>query len=142
MYPSLAGIRNDCAVSTEEEMLLLSTSAPIVLITKLKQSHPPIAESVAPHNPNLGVMLPYSPLHHLLMGELNFPVVATSANLGDEPICIDEKEALDRLKGIADVFLVHNRPIVRHVDDSVARMMYGENKSSEEQEDMRRCPYG
>jgi hydrogenase maturation protein HypF len=70
-------------------------------------------------------MLPYSPLHHLLMRELNFPIVATSGNLSDEPICTDEHEALHRLHGIADVFLVHNRPIVRHVDDSVVRIMCG-----------------
>ncbi len=70
-------------------------------------------------------MLPSNPLHHLLMAELGFPVVATSGNLSDEPICTDEREALERLGGIADVFLVHNRPIVRHVDDSVVRVMLG-----------------
>jgi hydrogenase maturation protein HypF len=84
-----------------------------------------LASSVAPGNPNLGVMLPYSPLHHLLMAELKFPVVATSGNLSDEPICIDEREALQRLRNIADLFLVHNRPIVRHVDDSVVRVVLG-----------------
>ena len=68
-------------------------------------------------------MLPYTPLHHLLLAELGFPVVATSGNLSDEPICTDEREALERLGGIADVFLVHNRPIVRHVDDSIVRVM-------------------
>ena len=68
-------------------------------------------------------MLPYTPLHHLLLAELGFPVVATSGNLSDEPICTDEHEALERLGGIADVFLVHNRPIVRHVDDSIVRVM-------------------
>jgi hydrogenase maturation protein HypF len=68
-------------------------------------------------------MLPYTPLHHLLMAELNHPVVATSGNLSDEPICTDEHEALERLRDIADVFLVHNRPIVRHVDDSIVRVM-------------------
>jgi hydrogenase maturation protein HypF len=68
-------------------------------------------------------MLPYTPLHHLLMAELGFPVVATSGNLSDEPICTDEREAFERLHGIADVFLVHNRPIVRHVDDSIMRVM-------------------
>ena len=77
----------------------------------------------APGNPYLGVMLPYTPLHHLLLAELGFPVVATSGNLSDEPICTDEREALERLGGIADVFLVHNRPIVRHVDDSIVRVM-------------------
>ena len=82
-----------------------------------------MAEAVAPRNPNLGVMLPYSPLHHLLMRELSFPIVATSGNLSDEPICIDEHEALQRLHGIADLFLVHDRPIVRHVDDSIVRVI-------------------
>ncbi len=82
-----------------------------------------VASSVAPNNPYLGVMLPYSPLHHLLMRELGFPVVATSGNLSDEPMCTDEHEALRRLSGIADYFLVHDRPIVRHVDDSIARIV-------------------
>ena len=70
-------------------------------------------------------MLPYSPLHHLLLRELNFAVVATSGNLSDEPICIDENEALERLRNIADLFLVHDRPIVRHVDDSILRIIAG-----------------
>ncbi len=81
------------------------------------------AQSIAPNNPYLGAMLPYTPLHHLLMAELGFPVVATSGNLSDEPICTDEREALERLRDIADVFLVHNRPILRHVDDSIVRVM-------------------
>jgi len=89
----------------------------------LNQNHSLVAPSVAPNNPYLGVMLPYTPLHHLLLAELNFPVVATSGNLSDEPICTDEREALERLGDIADVFLVHNRPIVRHVDDSIVRVM-------------------
>ena len=68
-------------------------------------------------------MLPYTPLHHILLKEFGSPVVATSGNLSDEPICIDEHEALIRLNGIADIFLVHNRPIVRHIDDSIVRVM-------------------
>lgn len=82
-----------------------------------------IAVSVAPGNPNLGVLLPSNPLHHLLLAELGFPIVATSGNLSDEPICTDEHEARERLGDIADAFLVHNRPIVRHVDDSIVRVM-------------------
>ena len=70
-------------------------------------------------------MLPYTPLHHLLLRDLGFPIVATSGNRSDEPICIDEHEALERLAGIADLFLVHDRPIARHVDDSVARVALG-----------------
>jgi hydrogenase maturation protein HypF len=73
----------------------------------------------------LGVMVPYTPLHHLLMRELGFAVVATSGNLSDEPICTDEVEALERLRGIADLLLVHDRPILRHVDDSIVRVMAG-----------------
>jgi hydrogenase maturation protein HypF len=70
-------------------------------------------------------MLPYTPLHHLLLAKMGSPLVATSGNLSDEPICIDEQEAVQRLRGIADFFLVHNRPIVRHVDDSIVRVMAG-----------------
>ena len=84
-----------------------------------------VADEVAPDNPYLGVMLPYTPLHHLLLAELGFPVVATSGNLTDEPICTDEGDAFQRLGHIADAFLVHDRPIARHVDDSVAWIMRG-----------------
>jgi hydrogenase maturation protein HypF len=85
-----------------------------------------VCEAVAPGNPYLGVMLPYTPLHDLLMQELGFPVVATSGNRSDEPICIDENEARERLGGIADLFLVHDRPIVRHSDDSIVRVVLGQ----------------
>ncbi len=80
---------------------------------------------LAPDNPTLGVMLPYTPLHHLLLSECGFPLIATSGNRADEPICTDEYEALTRLRGIADLFLVHNRPIQRPIDDSVVRVMAG-----------------
>lgn len=126
MYPNLESVKKDCIFSALEERLLLSPSSPIVLLQKRisdESNYSMIASSVAPGNPNLGVMLPYTPLHHLLMSELDFPVVATSGNLSDEPICIDEHEALLRLKNIADFFIVHNRPIIRHIDDSVVRMI-------------------
>jgi hydrogenase maturation protein HypF len=122
MYPSLEMAREHCRVSELEERLLLSPEAPIVL---LQRWSPPLAPSIAPGNPYLGVMLPSTPLHHLFLRDLGFPVVATSGNLSDEPICIDEHEALDRLHGIADFFLVHDRPIVRPMDDSVARVVRG-----------------
>jgi len=130
MFPSLAAIRAECEVSPLEERLLQSPEAPIVLLRRARAPRPapsalPLAPSLAPHNPNLGVMLPYAPQYHLLLAALGFPVVATSGNLSDEPICTDEYEALDRLGGIADLFLVHNRPIVRHVDDSIVRLMSG-----------------
>lgn len=124
MYPSLNAVKADCHVSALEERLLLSPESPIVLLVRNFTIHDP-QSVIAPHNPYLGVMLPYSPLHHLLLRELGFPVVATSGNLSDEPICIDEHEALARLGAIADAFLVHDRPIVRHVDDSVTRVMLG-----------------
>ncbi|HEY9703864.1 MAG TPA: carbamoyltransferase HypF, partial [Allocoleopsis sp.] len=82
-----------------------------------------IAENIAPNNPYLAVMLPSNPLHIILMKELNFPIVATSGNISDEPICIDENEALLRLQNIADLFLIHNRPIVRPIDDSIVRII-------------------
>jgi [NiFe] hydrogenase maturation protein HypF len=123
MFPSLESIKDVCEVSPLEQRLLLSPEAPIVLLRRIANSKTEIANSIAPGNPYLGVMLPCSPLHHLLMAELNFPIVATSGNLSDEPICTDQREALERLRGIADLFLVHNRPIVRHVDDSIVRVM-------------------
>ena len=130
MFPSLAAIKAICEVAPFEDRLLRSPEAPIVLLRRIHASgithHASAAlPSVAPGNPNLGVMLPYTPLHHLLMSLLGAPVVATSGNLSDEPICTNEHEALERLGGIADLFLVHNRPIVRHVDDSIVRMMMG-----------------
>jgi hydrogenase maturation protein HypF len=127
MFPSLESVKEICAVNKFEERLLQSPEAPIVLLNKLtiQNSKLKISEAVAPQNPFLGVLLPYSPLHHILLGELNFPVIATSGNLSGEPICIDEKDALARLGEIADLFLVHNRPIVRQLDDSVARIFFG-----------------
>ncbi|MEM8778261.1 MAG: carbamoyltransferase HypF, partial [Cyanobacteria bacterium P01_G01_bin.49] len=124
MYPSLNQVKLDCEVSELEEKLLTSAESPIVLLKRQKTSNN-LAHNIAPNNPYLGVMLPYTPLHHLLLREINFPLVATSGNLANEPICIDEQEALIRLGKIADLFLVHNRPIIRPVDDSVVRIMGG-----------------
>jgi hydrogenase maturation protein HypF len=126
MYPSVEMIKQDCEVSILEERLLKSSESPIVLLkrkTRKVNLKPEICISVAPNNPYLGVMLPYTPLHHILMREIGFPVVATSGNFSDEPICIDERVAQERLRGIADIFLVHNRPIQRHVDDSIVRII-------------------
>ncbi len=125
IYPSLESVKADCEVSELEERLLLSPESPIILLRRNTVGTASVALAVAPRNPYLGVMLPYTPLHHILMAELGFPVVATSGNLSDEPICTDEREAVERLGGIADRFLVHNRPIVRHVDDSIVRVMLG-----------------
>ncbi len=100
---------------------LSSPQAPIVLAPRAAGAA--VAPSVAPANPELGVMLAYTPLHHLLLTPLHGPVVATSGNRADEPICTDNTEALARLGEIADLFLVHDRPIARPVDDSVVRVM-------------------
>jgi len=98
--------------------LLLSPERPIVL---LRKRHPnPIAESVAPLIRDLGVFLPYTPLHHVLLADGGFlALVMTSGNLSEEPIAIDNQEALTRLAGLADLFLVHNRDILLRCDDSV-----------------------
>ncbi|MCL4178325.1 MAG: carbamoyltransferase HypF [Verrucomicrobia bacterium] len=124
MVPGMEEARTLCRVSAIEEGLLRSPEAPIVLLRRL-EGNLPLAAAVAPGHPFLGIMLPYTPLHHLLLAALRFPVVATSGNLSDEPICIDETEARERLQGIVDGFLVHNRPIVRQVDDSVVRVVAG-----------------
>ncbi|SHK32729.1 carbamoyltransferase HypF [Rhodothermus profundi] len=125
MYPSLEAVRAHAQVSTAEAATLTSPAAPIVLLPRTEASYEALAPSVAPGNPYLGIMLPYTPLHHLLLAELGFPVVATSGNRSEEPICTDESEALVRLHGLADLFLVHNRPIARYCDDSVVRFMDG-----------------
>lgn len=124
MFPSYEEVLRYCQASQLERQLLRVVESPIVLLRKL-QIEDGLAPSIAPRNPYFGAMLPYTPLHHLLMRELGFPIVATSGNLSEEPICTDESEAVRRLHGIADFFLVHDRPILRHVDDSVVREMAG-----------------
>ena len=120
MVPSLEWARGSARLSETEERLLSSPEAPIVIV---RAEHGAVAPSVAPDNPHVGLMAPYSPLHWILMGDLGFPVVATSGNLSEEPICTDEAEAVSRFRDIADGLLVHDRPIVRPIDDSVARVM-------------------
>jgi hydrogenase maturation protein HypF len=125
MFPSLEAVRTVSEVSPMEERILLSMESPIVLL-RARPDAGQIAPLVAPRNPYFGAMLPYTPLHHILLSELGFPVVATSGNLSDEPICTDEQEALERLGRIADAFLVHDRPIVRAIDDSIVRIVAGQ----------------
>ncbi|NPV05271.1 MAG: carbamoyltransferase HypF [Syntrophaceae bacterium] len=108
-------------VGRAERELLLSPRRPIVLCRKLGDGT--VAPSVAPGVPNQGIMLPYTPLHHLLMEKGFSALVMTSANQVDEPICVSNREALARLKGIADFFLFHNRDILVRCDDSVAAVM-------------------
>ncbi len=125
MVLTVADAESLCMLGECEREQLASLQAPIVLLQRRENCDIHLADDVAPANPYFGVMLPYTPLHHLLMSELGFPVVATSGNLSDEPICTDEREAVTRLRGIADLFLVHNRPIVRPVDDSLVHVIGG-----------------
>lgn len=122
MFPSLEAIAACARVDAIEASLLTGAERPIVLLERHGGS---LAAAIAPGSHLLGAMLPYTPLHHLLLGELDSPLLATSGNRAGEPIVIDEREALLRLAGIADLFLVHDRPIARPLDDSVTRVVCG-----------------
>ncbi|MGK7950679.1 MAG: carbamoyltransferase HypF [Xenococcaceae cyanobacterium] len=131
MARDLEIIEQYCYISQAEKELLQRPAAPIVLL-KQKNSPPnpqipkspnPLATSIAPEHNYLGFMLPYTPLHHLILKRLNIPIVLTSGNLSDEPQCIDNEDAKKKLTAIADYFLFHNREIVNRVDDSVVRVI-------------------
>ncbi|MFB0519699.1 MAG: carbamoyltransferase HypF [Acidobacteriota bacterium] len=108
-------------IDPEERWLLESPQHPIVLVRKREGNR--ISPHVAPRNPCFGLLLPYTPLHHLILQGGFLALVMTSGNLSEEPICIDNKEALERLAGIADYFLLHNRDIYLRTDDSVLRLV-------------------
>lgn len=145
MSPAMHTIKNFCEVSEEEEILLTSAKRPIVLLNKRKNSLP---DAVSPHNPYFGVMLPYTPLHYMLFyypltnsssskemkgsSHFNNPpdhtphfdaLVMTSGNISEEPIVINNEEALEKLSDIVDAFLIHNRDIFMRADDSVLRLL-------------------
>ena len=125
MVADVVAAREFCEVGAEEEALLQSSARPIALLAKRTSAGGrSVAESVAPGNPSLGVMLPYTPLHHLLFKAApGLPLVMTSGNRSDEPIAYENDDAVARLEGIADMFLVHNRSIHVRCDDSVTRML-------------------
>jgi hydrogenase maturation protein HypF len=109
-------------LSVAEIRLLESAERPIVLARRRENA--PLAPSIAPANPSVGVMLPYTPLHHLLCMDFCGPLVMTSGNRSDEPIAFDDDEAQERLAPIADAFLAHDRPIHRRCEDSVVRAQF------------------
>jgi hydrogenase maturation protein HypF len=123
LFPDLAGVHAAAYCGPEEEALLTSPAAPIVLLRRRDSS--PLAPEVCMASPYVGAMLPYSPLHHLVTRDFGGPLVCTSGNLSDEPIATDNAEAATRLAPLADAFLTHDRPIARPADDSVVRLSRG-----------------
>ncbi len=123
MARDIETVRQYCDVSDEEATLLVSTAAPIVVLTIRPGGG--LAPSIAPGQSTLGFMLPYTPLHHLLLADVDQPLVMTSGNRSDEPQCTDNEQARRELRGIADVALLHDRGIVNRLDDSVVRVMAG-----------------
>lgn len=125
MVRDISAVRAMCSVSPGEAALLLSRARPIVLLQKRRDLNVPTASALsalAPRNSYLGVMLAYTPLHHLLLAEDGGPLVMTSGNISDEPIAFDDQDAFDRLAHVADVFLTNDRPIAERCDDSVMRV--------------------
>jgi hydrogenase maturation protein HypF len=123
MVADIGEARRLCEVGEAEEVLLTGARRPIVLLDR--RAGPGIAAAVAPANRQLGMMLPYTPLHHVLLAAVGSPIVLTSGNVSDEPIVYTDADALDRLRGIADAFLTHDRAIHVRTDDSVVRAFRG-----------------
>jgi hydrogenase maturation protein HypF len=123
MAGDLAAARDLCEIDEVAAGLLTSGRRPVVLLPR--RAGAPVADAVAPGNRQLGVMLPYTPLHHLLLRDFAGPLVLTSGNVSDEPIAYLDTDALNRLRGIADAFLTHDRPIHMRADDSVVRPVRG-----------------
>ena len=118
MVATLDEAKSHCYISPQEEELLLSPQSPIVLMRWREDSS--VSREVGPNLQFLGIMLPYTPLHHILLRDTGLPLVMTSGNLSEEPIATDNDEALAKLPGIAGYFLIHNRDIYSGYDDSVA----------------------
>ncbi len=125
MVRDLAAAQALCRVGALERTLLTGPARPIVLLEAKAAAKREIAPSVAAGNRRLGVFLPYTPLHHLLLAALDAPLVLTSGNLTDEPLATDDEDARTRLVGLADGFLSHNREIRARYDDSVTRVVAG-----------------
>ncbi len=123
MVASVEAAQSLCLIGDVELALLTSSARPIVILPR--KTGASIAPSVAPRSPTLGLMLPYTPLHTLLLETFGGPLVMTSGNASDEPIAFDDDDALRRLSGIADAFLLHDRAIRTRVDDSVVKVVAG-----------------
>ena len=123
MVGSLAAARAVAEISVDEEALLTAAERPVVLLRGRQDAG--LAVEVSPDTSLFGLFLPYTPLHHLLLEAVQRPLVMTSANVSDEPICYENDEARRRLEGIADAILLHNREIAMRCDDSVGRVIAG-----------------
>jgi hydrogenase maturation protein HypF len=123
MVADVAAARELCEVDETGQLLLASPRRPVVLLAR--RAGAPVADAVAPGNRQLGIMLPYTPLHHLLLAKVGRPIVLTSGNVSDEPIAYTDDDAQARLAGIADAFLTHDRAIHIRTDDSVVRPQRG-----------------
>ncbi len=125
MAPDIETIEKFCHLSDEERKILKSPRCPIVLLRARESAWDVISRLVAPNNKFIGFMLPYTPLHHLILNKVKKPLVMTSGNRRDEPIIKDNDEALEKLRDIADYFLFHNRGIATRIDDSVVHVIDG-----------------
>ena len=125
MVRDLDAARALCHVTAAEAALLVGPARPIVLLVARRHGEPALAPSVAAGNHRLGIFLPYTPLHHLLLEAMERPLVLTSGNLTDEPLATDDADAATRLAGLADSFLTHDREIRARYDDSVTRVVAG-----------------
>jgi hydrogenase maturation protein HypF len=123
MVRDLEAAEQIARLGERDRELLTSIERPIVLVPRRGENR--LASEVAPRNPLVGLLLPYSPLHHLLLADAGRPLVMTSGNLSEEPIAYRDEDALERLRGIADLFLMHDREIESRSDDSVARVIAG-----------------
>lgn len=121
MFADVESIKVEAHVGILEERALCSVERPIVILRKKEGMRLP--DSISPGNDTIGAFLPYTPLHHIILQRLKRPLVATSANISDEPIAKDDDDAFERLSGIADYFLTNNRKIIRRCDDSVVRIV-------------------
>ncbi|MBQ0807000.1 MAG: carbamoyltransferase HypF [Porticoccus sp.] len=123
MARDISVIHHYCEITEQEQQLLESPAAPIVILSQCSSSIHPLPENIAPDQNRLGFMLPTTPLHHLLLAEFDTPLIMTSGNPSGEPQCIDNQQALDKLSTIADLFVLHNRDILNRCDDSIVQVV-------------------